>query len=126
MQDKRILLVEDNEDLAGLVQYRLRKEGYQVVWRADGLSGLEEARASHPDLVILDLFLPRMSGFEVLETLKQDAATRSIPVVLLTALSQEENVIKGLALGAADYMIKPVRPNELVIRINKIVAEQPA
>ena len=126
MVDKRILLVEDNEDLAGLVQYRLRKEGYQVTWRGDGVSGLDEARTQRPDLVLLDVFLPRMSGFEVLQTLKNDDTTRAIPIVLLTALAQEENVIKGFELGADDYLIKPLRPSELVIRVNKIVGEQPA
>jgi two-component system, OmpR family, alkaline phosphatase synthesis response regulator PhoP len=124
MTGKRIVLIEDNEDLANIVQYRLKREGFQVTCRGDGVSGLEEVRAQKPDLVILDIFLPRMNGFEVLQNLKQDEQTKPIPVVMLTALSQEENVVKGFELGAADYLIKPLRPHELVIRINKLLGGQ--
>jgi CheY-like chemotaxis protein len=124
MTGKRIVLIEDNEDLANIVQYRLKREGFQVTCRGDGVSGLEEVRTQKPDLVILDIFLPRMNGFEVLQNLKQDEQTKPIPVVMLTALSQEENVVKGFELGAADYLIKPLRPHELVIRINKLLGGQ--
>lgn len=123
---KRILLIEDNEDLVNIVQYRLRRDGFQITSRFDGVSGLEEARALLPDLILLDIFLPRMNGFEVLQHLKEDERTREIPVVMLTALSQEENVVKGFELGAADYLIKPLRPQELVIRLNKILGAKAA
>ena len=118
---KTIVLIEDHEDLAQLVQYKLKKEGYKVIWKADGLSGLEEVRATRPDLVLLDVMLPKMDGFEVLDHLRADVETKPIPIVMLTALSQEQDVVRGFEHGATDYMVKPLRPAELVSRVNKLL-----
>ncbi|MDD5109714.1 MAG: response regulator [Patescibacteria group bacterium] len=117
-----ILLVEDDEFLSELYATKLNLEGFEVVTAADGKKGLKLAREKHPDLVLLDIILPKMDGFEVLKTLREDPAGKAIPVILLTNLSQRDEVRRGLELGAADYLIKAhFMPSEVVKKIKAVI-----
>ncbi|MBV9618024.1 MAG: response regulator [Verrucomicrobia bacterium] len=122
VSSKRILVVEDEKDVVDLLSLNLRKAGGFVVSSAsDGAAGLTKARDEKPDFVILDLMLPKMSGLEVCKILKTDAATRQIPVLMLTAKAEEIDRIVGLELGADDYVVKPFSPREVILRIKAIL-----
>lgn len=117
-----ILLVEDDEFLAELYATKLGLEGFSVHVANDGRKGLKSAREVHPDLMLLDIILPKMDGFEVLRQLKSDAETKGIPVILLTNLSQRSEVQQGLDLGALDYLIKAhFMPSEVVTKIKSVL-----
>jgi two-component system phosphate regulon response regulator PhoB len=118
---ERILVVDDEPDIIALVAYHLVKHGYRVSTASNGLEAVSAARQELPALVILDLMLPGKSGYEVLEELRQLAATKDIAVLLLTARKEEEDRIRGLALGADDYLTKPFSPQELVLRVGAIL-----
>ncbi|MBN1778997.1 MAG: response regulator [Candidatus Buchananbacteria bacterium] len=118
-----ILLVEDDEFLSELYATKLKLEGYNVVLANDGEKGLRLAGEKKPDLILLDIIMPKMDGFEVLKGLKENPATKSIPVILLTNLSQKDEVKKGLELGAVDYLIKAhFMPSEVVKKIKQIIS----
>jgi len=122
MSSTRILIIEDEQDVIDLVTLNLRKAGgFITSTAADGASGLRKAREELPALIILDLMLPKMSGLEVCKVLKNDSATRHIPVIMLTAKAEEIDRIVGLEFGADDYVTKPFSPRELVLRINAIL-----
>ncbi|HEY6111982.1 MAG TPA: response regulator [Chthoniobacterales bacterium] len=118
---KRILIIEDETDVVDLLALNLRKAGFKVSHAADGASGLDKTRTNKPDLVILDLMLPKMSGLEVCKILKSDLVTRSIPILMLTAKAEEIDRIVGLEFGADDYVVKPFSPREVVLRIQAIL-----
>ncbi|MDO8559778.1 MAG: response regulator [bacterium] len=121
---KVILLVEDDEFLAELYATKLNLEGFEVLSAADGKKGLKLAQDKQPALVLLDIILPKLDGFEVLKGLKEGAATKDIPVILLTNLSQKDEVKRGLDLGAADYLIKAhFMPSEVVKKIKALVPQ---
>lgn len=115
---QKILVIEDNPDSRQLVIDVLSMSGYQLVWASDGIRGLDYARREMPDLIILDVNMPGMSGFEVCAALKADPDLASIPVLMLTALSDIDNRVQGLGLGAEDYLIKPYNPRELSARVD--------
>jgi DNA-binding response OmpR family regulator len=115
----RLLLIEDNEDLAFGVRTVLEFEGYEVDVAADGATGLARARELPPDLIILDLMLPEMGGYDVLRELRGDGFLT--PVLILTARSQESDVLMGFNLGADDYVTKPFSTSELVARVNALL-----
>ena len=115
---KRILLIEDNADLAYGLRNNLEIEGYQVEVVGDGTKGLTRARATKPDLVILDLMLPGTDGFRVLRTLRDDG--HAIPVLILTARGEEADKVRGLRLGADDYVTKPFGVLELLARVEAL------
>jgi len=117
----RILVVEDEPDIAALVAYQLAREGYRVETASTGADALSAVHRDVPDLVVLDRMLPGLSGDEVLRSLKRDPATRTLPVLLLTARREEEERIEGLELGADDYLTKPFSPRELVLRVGAIL-----
>jgi DNA-binding response OmpR family regulator len=117
-----VLLAEDDADIQFLVTFKLRREGYQVREFGDGLSALADARAHPPDLALLDIMMPGMTGLEVCRELRKDPATANIPVILLTALAQEADITAGLAAGADDYVVKPFSPRELITHVNAILA----
>ncbi len=119
-----ILVVEDTKEIAALVKFRLRSSGYEVLVAEDGQAGLEIAQKTKPDMIILDIMMPVMNGMEALMCLKSDYATRSIPVILLTAQSTEQDVVRGLELGADDYVTKPFSPQELVMRVKTVLARR--
>lgn len=121
MQSKRILLVEDDADIRQLLWRYLEKEKYRLVLAKDGEEGLEQAGAQKPDLIILDLMLPRMDGLAVLRQLRQKEATASIPVLILTAKGDEADRIVGLELGADDYVSKPFSPREVAARVKALL-----
>jgi len=116
-----LLLVEDEEDLQELVRYNLERDGFNVTAVGTGKRALDAVRTSVPDLVILDLMLPGMDGLEVCRALKASAATRNVPIVMLTAKSEEADIVTGLELGADDYVTKPFSPRVLVARIKAVL-----
>jgi len=118
---ERILVVDDEADIVALVAYHLAKAGYRVSTAATGADALELARQERPALLVLDLMLPDHSGLEVLEQLRADEGTRGVAVLLLTARKEEQDRIRGLSLGADDYLTKPFSPQELVLRVGAIL-----
>ena len=118
---ERILVVDDEADILALVTYHLAKSGYRVSTAATGPEALRAARDERPALIVLDLMLPGMSGFEVLEQLRADSATSGIAVLMLTARREEPDRIRGLSIGADDYLTKPFSPQELVLRVGAIL-----
>ena len=118
---QRVLVVDDEPDIVALIVYHLAKAGYRVSTAGTGSDGLDAARREHPVLVILDLMLPGMSGYEVLEQLRASEATRNVGVLMLTARVEEPDRVRGLALGADDYLTKPFSPQELVLRVGAIL-----
>jgi two-component system, OmpR family, phosphate regulon response regulator PhoB len=118
---ERILVVDDETDIVALVAYHLAKAGYRVSTAGNGADALALARQERPALLVLDLMLPGMSGFEVLEQLRTDESTRDVAVLMLTARREEPDRIRGLSLGADDYLTKPFSPQELVLRVGAIL-----
>ncbi len=121
MPHERILLVEDEKDILELVTYNLNKEGYRVTGVRSGEDGLKAARNGTADLIVLDLMLPGIGGLDVCKILKHDAATSSIPIVMLTAKGEEADVVSGLEVGADDYITKPFSPRVLIARIRALL-----
>jgi two-component system, OmpR family, phosphate regulon response regulator PhoB len=117
----RILVVDDEPDIIALVAYHLVKHGYRVSTASDGNEAVRAAKQELPALIILDQMLPGKSGYEVLEELRAAPATRETAVLMLTARKEEEDRIRGLALGADDYLTKPFSPQELVLRVGAIL-----
>ncbi len=118
---KRVLVVEDEPDIAALIAYQLTREGYRVETAATGTDALAAVSREVPDLVVLDRMLPGLSGDEVLQSLRKEAATRTIPILILTAKKDQEDRIAGFELGADDYLTKPFSPRELVLRVQAIL-----
>jgi len=121
MSKGKILIVEDDRDIAGMVEYNLREEGYETLSAFNGEDGVRLAKKESPDLIILDIMLPIIDGFEVCRILKKEQITADIPVIILSAKSQETDKIVGLELGADDYITKPFSPRELIARIRAIL-----
>ncbi|MBI4462318.1 MAG: response regulator transcription factor [Acidobacteria bacterium] len=118
---KRILIIEDDKDIVELVRYNLEKEGFQVVAAGDGLTGLAQVKRTAPDLLILDLMLPRLPGLEVCKEIRRDSKFARLPVLMLTARGDEADRVVGLELGADDYVTKPFSPRELVARVKALL-----
>ena len=118
---QRVLIVEDEPDIRDLLLFHLAREGYQVGQCRSGPEALRLARASPPDLLLLDLMLPDMDGLEVCRRLRQDPATQGLPIVMLTARGDEVDRVLGLELGADDYVVKPFSPRELIARIRAVL-----
>lgn len=118
---ERILVVDDEPDIVALVAFHLVKAGYRVSTASTGTDAITLTRQELPSLVVLDLMLPGMSGFEVLEALRADESTRGVAVLMLTARREEPDRIRGLTLGADDYLTKPFSPQELVLRVGAIL-----
>ena len=116
-----ILLVEDEQDLLELLRYNLNREGFNTVTAATGEEGLKQVRMTKPDLVLLDLMLPAMDGLEVCRTLKSREHTADIPVIMLTARGEESDIVRGLEMGADDYITKPFSPRILMARIKAVL-----
>jgi len=116
-----LLVVEDEPEIALLLSYHLSNAGYRVATAADGRQGLQMAAESPPALLILDLMLPDMSGFDVLEELRTEPSTKNTAVLMLTALREDADRIRGLSLGADDYLTKPFNPEEVVLRVGAIL-----
>ena len=118
---ERLLVVDDEPDIAALVTFHLIKAGYRVSTASNGPDAIAQTRQEHPHLIVLDLMLPGMSGYDVLEQLRADDATRDVAVLMLTARKEEQDRVRGLSLGADDYLTKPFSPQELVLRVGAIL-----
>jgi two-component system alkaline phosphatase synthesis response regulator PhoP len=118
---KRILIIEDDKDIVELLKHYLVKENFVLKHAADGFSGLEKAKSENFDLIILDIMLPEMDGLEVCKELRGDHKTASVPIIMLTAKTEETDKIVGLELGADDYVTKPFSPKELVARVKALL-----
>ena len=114
----RVLVVEDDQTLSGVIRYNLSKEGYSVLSAADGVQALEVARSEKPDIILLDLMLPKLDGLEVCRILRKES---NVPILMLTARSEEVDRVVGLELGADDYMVKPFGVRELMARVRAML-----
>jgi two-component system phosphate regulon response regulator PhoB len=121
MAHEHILVVDDETDILELIRYNLQKEGYRVTTVKTGEEGLQLVREMSPDVVVLDLMLPGLDGLSVCNRLKREDATRSIPVVMLTAKAEDSDIVTGLELGADDYVTKPFSPKVLTARIRAVL-----
>ena len=123
MSKERILVVEDEEMTARLILYRLKGLGYDVEHEKDGVSGLESIKNTKPDLVVLDVMLPGISGFEILQDLEEDPDfdLSSIKVIMLTSKSRAEDVSRGFGLGAMEYVPKPFKMDEFILRLKRVL-----
>ena len=115
------MVVDDEQDLLDLIEYNLKKEGFSVLKAENGLEALETAREQNPDLVLLDIMMPKMDGLEVCEKMRSDAELRHIPIIFLTARGDEKTEVEGLDLGADDYVTKPISTTKLISRIKAVL-----
>ncbi|HXW76897.1 MAG TPA: response regulator [Candidatus Eremiobacteraceae bacterium] len=120
----KVVVADDDPDIRRLVQITVTNAGCDVTVAADGEEAVELVRTSRPDLVILDVLMPRMDGWEVAKELKGDPETAPIPIMFLTSRGQEHDVLEGFNSGAADYMVKPFSPRELQVRVRAILAKR--
>jgi two-component system, OmpR family, alkaline phosphatase synthesis response regulator PhoP len=116
-----ILVVDDEQDLLDLIEYNLKKEGYRVLKAENGIEALEAAKEHKPDLVLLDIMMPKMDGLEVCRRMRSDADLHHIPVIFLTARGDEKTEVEGLDLGADDYVTKPISTTKLISRIKAVL-----
>ena len=121
MAKGKILIIEDDRDIVELLTFNLQEEDYETLEAHDGHEGLATAMRLQPDLIILDIMLPKMDGFEVCRALKAEKQTANIPIIILSARSQETDKVVGLELGADDYVTKPFSPRELIARVRAIL-----
>jgi len=119
----KILIIDDEQDIVDLLSYNLEKEGYEIVSAADGLKGKSLAEATAPDLIVLDLMLPGIDGLELCKLLRNSPKTASIPILMLTARSEEIDKIIGLEIGADDYVTKPFSVREIAARVRELGLE---
>jgi two-component system phosphate regulon response regulator PhoB len=126
MAGETILAVEDEDDIAELIRYNLEREGYRVVAVSTGEAAVQEAVRRTPDLMLLDLMLPRMDGLEVCRRLKADTRTARVPIIMVTARGEEADIVAGLELGADDYVVKPFSPRILVARARTVLRRRNA
>jgi len=119
--ERTVLVVDDDPVILRLLEVNFEMEGFSVCTATDGVEGLEVAKAEQPDVVVSDVMMPRMNGLELVKGLKDDPATASIPVILLSAKAQATDVRAGLDAGADDYVTKPFEPLDLVDRVNKLI-----
>ena len=121
LDSKNILVVEDDLDIKELISFNLANEGHQVFEANDGEVGIDKARNDNPDLILLDLMLPGIQGLDVCRIIKSDQETKKIPIIMVTALGQEEDIVKGLETGADDYITKPFSIKVLIARVNAVL-----
>ncbi len=123
MAKGKILVVDDEIYIVHILDFSLGMEGYQVITALDGEQGLEKAQTERPDLIVLDIMMPKLDGYETCKALKADPATRAIPVILLSAKGRNMDQKIGFEVGADDYITKPFSPRKLVERINAILGQ---
>jgi len=114
----RILVIEDDDHIWKIIQYKLKSENHEPIWANDGLKAMKILEEIRPDLIISDIMIPYMDGLQILEEIKMKDELKDIPVIMLTSKAQEKDIVKGLQLGAQDYMTKPFSPAELLLRVN--------
>ena len=120
MAKKKILVVDDERHIVRLVQVNLEKAEYEVLTAYDGVEALEKVAADKPDMIVLDVMMPRMNGFDVLKKLQADPETQEIPVIMLTAKAQDADIFKGWSSGVSSYLTKPFNPMELLVFVQRI------
>lgn len=120
MANRRILVVDDERHIVRLVQVNLERAGYEILTAYDGIEALEKVKTENPDMVVLDVMMPRMDGFEVLKNLQADPRYQNIPVIMLTAKAQDADIFKGWASGVSSYLTKPFNPRELLVFVERI------
>ena len=120
--NEKILVIEDNPGSLRLMGYTLEKKGYQVITASDGLEGLRKARDEHPDLVILDVMLPGLDGYEVCHRLRQKPETAALPILMISAKVHQDDKDIGLRMGADDYLTKPAAPSAVVAKVETLLA----
>lgn len=120
-KQKTVLIVDDEEDILGLVDFHVQQQGYKTLKAVSGETALKLARNEKPDLVVLDLMLPGIGGLDVCRYLKSEQATAHIPIIMLTAKGEETDIVKGLEMGADDYVTKPFSPKVLMARLNSVI-----
>jgi two-component system alkaline phosphatase synthesis response regulator PhoP len=120
---KKIMVVDDEPYIARVIKFKLEQEGYSVISANDGQSGLQKIKEEKPDMVLLDVMMPGLSGYEVCQKIKQDAELAGIPVVILTAKGQERDREQGLTMGASDYITKPFSPNRLLELVKNMIGD---
>jgi phosphate regulon transcriptional regulator PhoB len=125
---KRIFIIEDDRDIVELVRYNLVNDGFQVASAGDGSTGLAQVKKTPPDLLLLDLMLPKLSGLEICKEIRRDASLNRLPILMLTARGEEADRVVGLEMGADDYVTKPFSPRELLARVKALLrrAEPPS
>jgi len=117
----KVLVVDDEVYILHILDFSLGAEGFDVITAADGEQALSRARSERPDLIVMDIMMPRLDGYETCQRLKSDPATKHIPVLLLTARGREEDRKRGMEAGADDYMTKPFSPNKLISRVSEML-----
>ena len=126
MANSKVVVIEDEPDIREVISHNLQREGFKVLGCGDGAEGLKMVQTEAPAIVLLDLMLPGMDGLEVCRLLKMDTVTQHIPIVMITAKTEESDIVLGLGLGADDYITKPFRPRELVARVRAVLRRVPA
>jgi DNA-binding response OmpR family regulator len=121
MKSKTILIIDDEVEFAEMIRIRLEANGFHIETAPDGTAGIERASAIQPELILLDVMMPGLDGFAVLRRLRKDEATRGIPVVMLTARGEFKSIAEAQAIGAADYLIKPVETDQLLKLIRRYI-----
>lgn len=122
----RVMAVDDDHVIRGLIEVNLEMEGHEVVTAVDGREALQKVRADPPELILLDVMMPNVNGWQVAEALKREEATRHIPIIFLSARAMEADVRKGLDLGVESYVTKPFDPIDLMQLVNRLLAERSA
>ncbi|MFO8080653.1 MAG: response regulator [Armatimonadota bacterium] len=117
---KKILVVDDERHIVRLVEVNLSRAGYEVETAYDGVEALEKVKETDPDMIVLDVMMPRMDGFEVLKRLQADSDTQDIPVIMLTAKAQDADIFRGWSSGVSSYLTKPFNPRELLTFVERI------
>ena len=117
----RALVVDDEADILRLIEIKLKKAGFEVMTARDGQEGLEKALVEKPDIMLVDVMMPRMDGYTVVSEVRQKLGSEAPVIILLTAKGQEADIVKGLTSGADDYIIKPFSPRELIARVNVVM-----
>lgn len=120
----KILIAEDERDIRDLIAFTLQFAGHEVITTSNGEEALQAARAHNPQLVLLDVRMPRLTGYEVCKAIKADPQTQAIPVIFLSAKGQEAEIRSGLEAGAEQYLLKPFSPDQLIEQVNKVLAKR--
>lgn len=119
---KKVLIIDDEMDLVDMIHFRLEASGFEVIDAYDGADGIKKSKEEKPDLILLDLMMPQMNGFEVAEKLKEDSALKSIPIIVFTAAVTKDLPKQTREIGAKDCIVKPFDPGDLVERVKKVLA----
>jgi len=121
---KKILVVDDEQDIVGAIAIRLKSSGFEVITAGDGMEGLQKARIENPDLILLDVMLPKLDGYKVCRMLKFDEKYKHIPIIMVTGKFSDEDKRKGLAVGADHYVLKPFDHKELLATIESVLSKR--